>query len=244
MTDDRSPPRVAAAPVMQVEVPEYRSLSSLAVLALVLGLASATVMIGPFFLVVAGAAVGTALLALARIRSSEGSLTGSLPALAGLALAVAFSVAATVRLEVRNAYYRQQIDAVAQRFVDLLADQQYEPAIAQLTARAAGRLRPQTGRGQPAPPDDQVLAYAISELRDNPLAQALAHGRRIELEFEQFENLPEEERGSIMTAARYRMRDEGRLLPERLVVQFLRTPGFEAEGTPWRVDDWGLRAAN
>lgn len=223
----------------QVEIPEYRSLAPTAVVALVLGLVSATALISPLFLAVAGAAVGVALLALARIGRSEGHLTGSLLALTGIALAVAFAVASLVRVEVRDAYYLRQTTDVGQRFVALLASQQYESAIAQLTGRAAGRLRPSVPPGQEPPPDAEVLSYAIAQMQVDPVAQ-FVQGAEVTLELEECDLPPQGDRGSILMGCTYRLRRGGQLLEERLGMQFLRTPGFEAEGTPWRVDDWGL----
>ena len=57
MTDDRPSSGPRAQSVMQVEVSDYRSLSPLAVVALVLGILSASVFVSPLFLAVAAAAM-------------------------------------------------------------------------------------------------------------------------------------------------------------------------------------------
>src|SRR5262245_4816609 len=75
---------------------QYRADSRLAVLALLLGIASAAAMVGPVLWFVPIAAAITALVAMRRIRSSE-DLVGWNVAFLGLLLALLFGIAAPAR---------------------------------------------------------------------------------------------------------------------------------------------------
>lgn len=83
-------------------VAEYRSVSILAVAALLLGLVSAVALIGTHLLVVNLLAIICAALALVRIARSEGQLIGRNVALAGLALSIGFGAYAYVHYAVFN----------------------------------------------------------------------------------------------------------------------------------------------
>jgi len=153
------------------ELGSYRSLSTLAVVAFVLGLISPVVFISPLLLVLPLAAVGTALLALAKISASSGGLSGAGLARCGFALAIVFGVAATARITVRNELFRRQAAAAARQWLSLVAANQIEKAADMLTYAARERLRPPSPPGQRAPAVDRSQAAAL--LRQDPLVRIL-----------------------------------------------------------------------
>jgi len=74
----------------ELTVAQYRTISWSAVIAVILGLASAVALVSPIFSPVAVAAVVVAILALRQIAASEGQLIGRAVAISGLCLATLF----------------------------------------------------------------------------------------------------------------------------------------------------------
>src|SRR5262245_1533974 len=102
--------------------PEFRSLSIPAALSVAAGLASPAALASPLLVILPVAAILLALLALTKIRTSGGALTGEPVAQIGLALGVASFVAVAVRGPVRNALLRSQARAAARDWLTLMAD--------------------------------------------------------------------------------------------------------------------------
>ena len=151
---------------------QYRSLSTLAVVAFILGLCSLLVFASPLMLVVPLAAIAAALLALRGIAAAEGGLSGAGLARCGLALAILFSVAAVARVKTRDALLRQQVDTVARQWM-MLATQNRPKAMLKMMTKAAGdKLTPAVATGSPMPFFGEVLATAL--LRQDPLVLKLA----------------------------------------------------------------------
>jgi hypothetical protein len=93
---------------------EYRAVSRAAVAALLLGLASALVLLTPVLGFVPVAAAITAVLALRSIAAARGQLVGRIPAIAGLCLAMMFLAWGVTRHISRQ----QALEAAARRVAD------------------------------------------------------------------------------------------------------------------------------
>jgi len=161
---------------------QYRSLSTLAVVAFVLGLCSVATFAGPLLVVVPLAAVATALLALKGIAASEGGLTGARLARWGLALAILFGVASVVQVEVRDRLLQRQADRVSQQWLSLGAQGRAEGMLQLMTQAAIDKIAPAIESGQPAPFFRGILASAL--MRQDPLVVRL-------------QELPEADRGGF-----------------------------------------------
>jgi len=122
------------------ELGPYRSVSSLAVAALVLGLLSSLSMFSPLLMVFPLAAIGVAGLALLKIDAAEGNLSGARLARWGLAMAVVFSSASIARAKVSRYLYQRQIDVVVQPWLTKLARGRHEDALGALSSDAIKKL--------------------------------------------------------------------------------------------------------
>ncbi len=154
------------------ELGTYCSLSAMAVVALVVGLLSPLVFVSPLLLVVPLAAIGAGILALRRIASSGGGLTGAGLARAGIALAIVCGGASLTREWVRDQIFCRQADAVAERWLSALSTDSPSKAIELLTPEAvASKLKPTGISAVIAQTFDNELVAAV--LRQDSLAQAL-----------------------------------------------------------------------
>jgi hypothetical protein len=226
----------------QVEVPEYRSLSPLAVVACLLGLLSAACFIGPLLLVIPFAAVTLALIALGKISRAPEHLAGRPLALTGLMLAVALTVASFARLEVRDRIYRTQVQQVAQSWCELMANQEYLDVTRKLTAQAMRGLMPVVPRGDEPPPAEESLAFAIDRLAQGDVARALAGKTGLQLRRIGAPSAPVQDRRDVVVEGLFEFHgpDAASLdsPPRALRMRFRRNESFESEGAPWRIDDW------
>lgn len=114
-----------------VALGEYRAVNSLAVAALVLGLASWMSWLHPLLYLLPVAALALGLGALWQIRRSQGTQGGTALAGAGVLLAVAlggWALAAEVRQRQRLADYRQEIVQMLEEFGAALAASDYDAA--------------------------------------------------------------------------------------------------------------------
>lgn len=157
------------------ELGQYRSLSSMAVISAVLGCCSVLMFATPLMVVLPLAAAACALLALQSIAASEGGLTGSRLALAGLALATIFAVGAFARVLVRDSLMRQQVDVVCQEWLDLASQGQVDDMLALMTPEAAAKLKPQLEVAQPDSFFSGMLSSAL--MRQDPLVVSLSKMR-------------------------------------------------------------------
>ena len=126
------------------ELGQYRSLSTLSVVALLLGLLSPLVLVSPllmFFPLAAAAAAGLALL---KIRAADGNLSGKILARWGLALAIVFGVGAIARAKIGEFLYRQQISAVVEPWLTRLTEDRYDEALNLMSPEAIAKLRRET----------------------------------------------------------------------------------------------------
>ncbi len=154
------------------ELGQYRSLSSLAVVSVVLGVFSAITFASPMLIVVPLAAAATALLALRSIATSGGGLSGRRLALVGLTLSVMFGVAAFARITVRDSLLKQQADQVCQQWLGLASNGQVDEMLLLMSKQAADRLKPAVEVAQPDSIFGGMLTSAL--MRQDPLVAALS----------------------------------------------------------------------
>ncbi len=158
------------------ELGQYQSLSTSAVVALVLGLLSPIAFFSPLLLVMPLLALGVALWALARIKGSGGGLLGTRLAYCGLALAIVCGVASVARSQIRVELLRRQASETAERWLSLLAQGQAEETLALMTRSAVSKLSPSGEGGGPVPVATVPIFEAElrhAQLLRDPLAIAL-----------------------------------------------------------------------
>jgi len=154
------------------ELGQYRSLSTLAVAAFLLGLGSVFVFVTSALIVIPLAAIAVAALAQIKIHSSAGAQSGSWLARAGLVLAIVFSAAAFSRATVRDSLSIRLAEEAAQRWLTALSADRLDDALEMMSPTALMNLRPQSG-GRNAPPSPFVQEVAVDMLRQSPLLHAL-----------------------------------------------------------------------
>jgi len=117
-------PAVAEKPTHSDELPvaEYRSLASLAIVSLGLGLSAALMLVSPLLAPLPVAGIVTAIAALRAIRTSKGELAGAGLAIAGLSLSVFFLGFGLTRHLGRQGTLEERGREVAGVFLDLLME--------------------------------------------------------------------------------------------------------------------------
>ena len=162
---------------------QYRSLSTLSVIALVLGLCSVVTFASPLMLVFPLAAAAAALLALKGITSSDGNLSGASLARWGLALAIMFGVASFARVQVRDLIVQRQAEGVARQWLSLAVDARSEDMMDLMSREAVEKVSPSADASQAAPSIfGGMLASAL--MRQDPLVVALSElGEAGEVQF-------------------------------------------------------------
>ena len=154
------------------ELGQYRCLSTLAVVAFLLGLGSVLTFVAPALVAIPLTTIAIAWLALAKIHSSAGSLTGSLLARSGIVLAIVFAVAAFTHLYVRDSLSIRLASDAAQKWLSFVSAGRIDAALEVMTPSALMNLRPRpAGRDLPIPPFDRQKA--IKMLREDPLVHAI-----------------------------------------------------------------------
>ena len=154
------------------ELGQYRSLSTLAVAAFLLGLGSVLIFVAPPLIAIPLTAIAIGSLALGKIRSSAGSLTGSLLARSGIVLAIVFAVAAFTHVYVRDSLSIRLASDAAQEWLSFVSTGRIDAALEVMTPAALMRLRPRpTSPDVPEPPFDRQKAVAL--LREDPLVHAV-----------------------------------------------------------------------
>ncbi len=131
------------------ELVSYRSLSSLAIVALVLGLISPLVLLSPLFMVIPLAGIAASLLAIYKIRTQSEVLTGVTLAKIGLFLCVFCLIVAPTKTTVRSRLYEQQADQAARQWLNTLAEGDLSEALKQITPDALRGLTPPRNSGGP-----------------------------------------------------------------------------------------------
>ena len=116
----------------------YRTISGWSVAALLLGILSGAAVVGPILWLIPVFGVAVSWIALAKIKRSEGQLSGWGVAVLGLLLAIFFGAAGPARAITRHVWLESRAENFAQAFNDLLKhDKPF--AAHQLTRNAASR---------------------------------------------------------------------------------------------------------
>jgi hypothetical protein len=217
-----------------VESPEYQSLSALAVVALVLGVASLGVLAAPLLLVVAAAAVGCGLLSLAAIRKSDGAMAGGSVARLGMAIAVAAVAALLVRNSLRDSLLERQGAAFAEQWIAALADQRLEDARDMLTHSAKSALLPDPMSRQTPLTAEEADEISLRRLRDDPLTKALADNAEVIAEGAA---APEFDGPRAVVTANFVVGSPDGS-HRHATVHALRDRRLEAVGQPWQIEAW------
>jgi hypothetical protein len=223
-----------------VEAPEYQSLSVLAVVALLLGVASLAALAVPLLLVLAAAALGFGLLALSAIRRSDGAMTGANMARLGMAVAVAAAAALFVRGAIRDSLLQSQAQAAAQDWIETLAAGRFEDARSMLSRSAVNSLLPDPmSRTTPltAAEADEI---SLRRLREDPLSKALDGKARVIAEGTA---APAFDGSRTMVTANFAIGAAGGL-HRHAQVHAVRDRRDVANGQPWRIEAWSAGEAH
>jgi hypothetical protein len=216
---------------------KYSQFTPLAVIALLLGMASVLALIGPLFFLVPAAAIGVALIALGKIRQSDGALSGGGLARTGLALATIFIVAALVRGEVRDRMLREQAGDAAVRWLRLMTAGEIAEGRLLLTGDAAGALVPRPEPGAEPRPNEDLERMARERLEQDPLVRDFAEVSEPQIEVEAVSE-PVFDGGRTLVSATLFLADPASGDHRHVQLQMARNKYYEAEGKPWRVDRW------
>ena len=216
---------------------QYRSLSSMAVIAFVLGLCSVVMFAGQLLMVVPLAAVAAALLALKGISASEGGLSGARLAWWGLALAIVFGVASVARLQVRDVLMQRQADRVGQQWLSLAAGGSTEGILDLMTQAAAAKLTPAVESGSSMPFLGGILASAL--IRQDPVVLSLAELKEGgEVSFRINDSSIDATSNPPQAVFRYLAQNaDAEQAPYLMVLKRFRAANLEVI---WLVDSWSL----
>jgi hypothetical protein len=149
----------------------YRTMSSLSIVGLVLGLAAPLTMFAPLLMVIPIAGVAVALLAIRRIALSEGTLIGRTAALIGLALSIASISAAFTRTELTQVILSRQARATAREWFDHLQAGQADQAL--LLMSLSRQSPPSTEPGEAPGGEPKAAPTPLESLRADPVAHFL-----------------------------------------------------------------------
>ena len=220
-----------------VDDDKYSQLAPLAVIALVLGVASLLALIDPLFFLVPAAAIGVALIALGKIRQSDGALSGAGLARVGLALATICLVASLVRSEVRNRMLQEQAGASAERWLRLMTAGEAADARALMTGDAAGGLVPRPTPGAEPRPNDELERIVVERLGQDPLVRDFAGVDEPQIAVESLSE-PIFEGGRTVVGATLFLADPDSGDHRHVQLEMARNKYYESEGEPWRVNQW------
>jgi hypothetical protein len=220
----------------------YSQVSPAAVIALLLGLASPLAFIGPLFFLFPAAAVGVGLVALGKIRSSDGALTGQSLARFAMALGVACLAAALVRGSVRDALMQRQAVDFTARWIGLLADGQIKEASELLSGEGASNLVPPPGQGEEPLPPEESEKLLLNGLASQTLARALS-GQTNPGVFEGVSE-PVYDGPKTIVVVKYGVDDAADGSHRHVELQAVRAAFYETTGEPWRIDRWNTGDAH
>jgi len=172
--------RPSAAPAFNTDdvdqVADYRSLSVLAIISLLIGLASPLCLLTPVFMLLPLFGAALALVALRRIAVSEGRLAGRWAATAGLALCIACGASAVSRNTVARYMRTSRAEEFGRSWLTKLVSNESEQAF-KLTLEGM-RPPPPPEPGMPTP-----ASTPYEEFTANPLVQAItAAGKDAKIE--------------------------------------------------------------
>ena len=231
------------SPLAAQEIPEYQSVSTLAVISLVLGLASVLALAAPILLAIPVAAAGAALVALGSIRRSAGRVVGERIARWGLFTALVFGVCAVVREPVRYAVLNQQAVEAVEQWVSLLADSRYQESFDRLSPTKVARLQPQVEPGGVPPSPLETREHMLQRIKVDPLVQRLAEfSPDVDVTYEGRLSTPSKTGSTVTLQNLYQVDDRASPRPEplRVRVEVVQNPTYESNGLSLRIQDWAL----
>jgi hypothetical protein len=150
-----------------LQVAEYRTVSALAIVSLMFGLASPLCFAWPLLMAIPLIGAVISIIALVRIDASEGALAGRWAATAGLALCVVSGTAAVSRDLVTRYVRTRQAEELAREWIELLLAGNTEDAF-RLTVAGNRRQSPMPEPGMPPP-----TATPYELFLDDPVVSAL-----------------------------------------------------------------------
>jgi hypothetical protein len=150
----------------QPEVSEYRTISALAIVALVFGLAAPFCFWAPFLMVIPLVGAGLAIVALRRIDESGGTLMGRGVALSVLALSLASATASISHDRVTRHLRSNQAEVLARQWINLLLNGRTQVAFG-LTVDGARPPAP------PAPGEPPPKESPLQRFTKDPVVTAL-----------------------------------------------------------------------
>lgn len=210
------------------QVVQYGAPSALAIVSLILGLASPLSFFAPLLLAIPIFGAALAIVAMLRIAASEGTLVGRRAAVIALALCVVSAVAAVSRGQVLHAMRYGQARKLADQWVSLIAEGQIEPAF-RLTVRGAA---PESKAPPGMPADSVPKVDPLTEFRNSPVVQAIREGGgNVKLELAENVFIEPRGRGECVLRQVYRLTSpEANEEPVELVLtmQYGRLPGESA----------------
>jgi hypothetical protein len=147
------------------EVPNYRTLSVLAMVSLLFGLVSPVCLAAPVFLAIPLFGTALSFVALQRIAASDGALAGKWAAATGLALCVASASVTLTHAQVTRFLHTRQAKELGNRWVQLLVSGQTEEAF-NLTVQSTRPAPPEPpanlpGAEPPEPPYESFLKNSL-----------------------------------------------------------------------------------
>lgn len=232
-----TPPTRLATDLPDAEPGEYRSLSGLALLALLLGLLSSAVLAYPLMLAVSAAAFGCGALALSRIRAADGAVAGAALARLGMALAVAFAVASLVRDRTRSEMLNAQADVSVRQWLGLLGDDRLDEARAMLTASAAQSMLPPREPGKDPLPVEKSEPIVMAKFSADPLVAGL-RGKPLPGDLAaEAPDAPPERTGFVWNVVRH-YRLEGLQGGPHLQVSLKRIVRVAGVEPSWKIERW------
>jgi hypothetical protein len=146
---------------------EYRTLSVLAIVSLIFGLASPLCFGATLLMVIPLFGILISILALQRIAASDGALAGGWAAATGLVLCVVFATAPITRTLVLRMMRTHQAEAFGRSWIELLLAGETERAFRLTIESTRPASRPEPGR--PAPKESPFDMF-----KDQPEVKALA----------------------------------------------------------------------
>lgn len=216
------------------ELVSYRSLSSLAVLALFLGLLSSLALIVPLFIVIPLMGVAVALLACRSIQTHTETLTGITLAKIALFLSVFCLVAVPVKSLVRTRLYEKQADKVARQWLNFLVEGNLSAAVDLLTPSTIGGLmQPDAPGSQPAQPAAQDFVEALG--KDHFVEDLRAQAEGGPIDFEAIAVRVDDRRSQPAVSIDYQLDNERGSSSVMVHCQRMNHPTF---GKSWKIDAW------
>jgi hypothetical protein len=173
-------PSSSAVVIGADEDASYRTMSVLAIVSLLLGLAAPLALFGPLLFVLPIAGIVVALLAIRRIALSEGTLIGRKAALVGIALSIASMTAAYTRAELTQALLSRGARSTALEWFSLMQAGKAESALSLMSQSRKSPPRAEPG----APPPTGPVLTPVESLRADPVAHfLLEHAAGAPVEF-------------------------------------------------------------